>query len=407
MRPSAPHDPEDGAAPPSPETTAAASAREKVAGSKVKALRRAAVSDKLLLSTKPGTKPGVKPKKPKPRPTLNASLAEPIGPLPPCPTSSAQVSRVRLKVQGRQRMCEHPSIHRSMRSTGPSGGRVEVPLVWSRPLVTSRRVFWNENPFETRKFAPFWAQLPTHANLSALLPGAGCTAGGRCDTCAVVGASGSLLRHRHGTLIDAHQVVIRPNWLKLKGYEHVAGARTDVNLFFGVEGMIDQFDKEQRKLPRERRAVGLVTPASDRSVASFFRHMARVRKNVTREGRAGSASGAAVYLMADDTYHRALGHLCHRTSGGCTWGEEGSRPTSRMRPSTGFFSVVLAMGLCRKVSLFGLQTDPCQPFHYYGAPKPACTKAIPKENDESVHWFEKEHAIYYEWEKEGRLTVFS
>ena len=60
-----------------------------------------------------------------------------------------------------------------------------------------------------------------------------------------------------------------------------------------------------------------------------------------------------------------------------------------MRPSTGFFSVILALQLCRKVSLFGLTTDPCQPFHYYGAAKPSCTHAIPPENDESVHWFEK------------------
>ena len=78
-----------------------------------------------------------------------------------------------------------------------------------------------------------------------------------------------------------------------------------------------------------------------------------------------------------------------------------------MRPSTGFFSVVLAMQLCRKVSLFGLTTDPCQPFHYYGSPKEKCTHEIPAENDESIHWFEKEHAIYHEYEKGGRLTVYS
>ena len=41
-----------------------------------------------------------------------------------------------------------------------------------------------------------------------------------------------------------------------------------------VEGMIDQFERAQLALPREQRAVGLVTSASDRSVASFFRHSA-------------------------------------------------------------------------------------------------------------------------------------
>lgn len=42
-----------------------------------------------------------------------------------------------------------------------------------------------------------------------------------------------------------------------------------------------------------------------------------------------------------------------------------------------------------QVSLFGLTTDPCRPFHYYGAAKAECTHAIPAENDESIHWFEK------------------
>ena len=66
-----------------------------------------------------------------------------------------------------------------------------------------------------------------------------------------------------------------------------------------------------------------------------------------------------------------------------------------------------ARATCRKVSLFGLTDDPCRPFHYYGTPKPECTTAIPKKNDESIHWFEKEHAIYAEWQRAGVLTVYS
>ena len=265
-----------------------------------------------------------------------------------------------------------------------------------------QRVFRNENPFETSKFGVFTAQLPHSANMSGVLRDGLCASGdgpSECDTCAVVGASGSLLARRHGALIDAHEVVLRPNWLLTKGYEAIVGTRTDLNLFFGVEGMIDQFETAQLKLPLSQRAVGLVTPASDRSIASFFRHMARVRNNKTRPGRPN------VFLLADGVYHRALGTLCAATRGGCDW----QRSTSRMRPSTGFFSVILALQLCRKVSLFGLTTDPCQPFHYYGAPKTSCSQGleIPKQNDESVHWFEKEHEIYSELEKRGRLTVYS
>ena len=107
--------------------------------------------------------------------------------------------------------------------------------------------------------------------------------------------------------------------------------------------------------------------------------------------------------MSDDVYHRALGTLCSATNNGCTW----QKATSRMRPSTGFFSVILALQMCRKVSLFGLSSDPCRPFHYYGPAKPSCTLEIPKENDERVHWFEKEHELYDAWARQGNLTQYS
>jgi hypothetical protein len=325
---------------------------------------------------------------------LNASLLEYVRsgpPPPPCPANNLP-PKVRAKAASRQLKCAAPGVK-------AASSALPIPLIWSRELIESRKVFRNENPFEVSKFNFFKSQLPPTSNLSGLIGSTslGCA---ECDTCAVVGASGSLLNRRHGPLIDAHQVVLRPNWLLIKGYEHLVGTRTDLNLFFGVEGMIDQFDVTQGKLPPQQRAIGLVTPASDRSVASFFRHMSRVHKNRTRSCR---GSCTTVTLLTDDVYHRALGTLCAATDGGCTW----AKSTSRMRPSTGFFSVILALQMCRKVSLFGLTTDPCKPFHYYGEPKPSCTEKIPPKYDESVHWFEKEHAIYRDLETKGALTIYS
>ena len=57
-----------------------------------------------------------------------------------------------------------------------------------------------------------------------------------CASCAVVGASGTLLREKHGAQIDAAQVVLRPNWVRTKGYEDHVGTRTSINLFFGHLG---------------------------------------------------------------------------------------------------------------------------------------------------------------------------
>ena len=179
-------------------------------------------------------------------------------------------------------------------------------------------VFRNENPFEVSKFNFFKSQLPPTSNLSGLIGSTslGCA---ECDTCAVVGASGSLLNRRHGPLIDAHQVVLRPNWLLIKGYEHLVGTRTDLNLFFGVEGMIDQFDVTQGKLPPHKRAIGLVTPASDRSVASFF-GTCRASTRTAHDRAAAAAQPSPSSRTTSTTARSAC--CCDRV---CTWAKSTSR----------------------------------------------------------------------------------
>ena len=56
---------------------------------------------------------------------------------------------------------------------------------------------------------------------------------------------------------------------------------------------------------------------------------------------------------------------------------------------------------------FGLTSDPCRPFHYYGPSKAKCTNAVPTQNDEHVHWFEREHEIYAEWQRRGVVSLHS
>jgi hypothetical protein len=281
---------------------------------------------------------------------FNESLIEKPKTLPPpCPGSAHPCKdKMCYKAQTRQYKCSMPGVR-------PASASEPVPLIFSLELMQRQRVFRNENPFETSKFGRFEAQLPRTSNLSRVLREGLCASGdgqSECDTCAVVGASGSLLARRHGALIDAHEVVLRPNWLLTKGYETVVGTRTDLNVFFGVEGMVDQFLQARRKLPASLRPIGLITPASDKSVASIMRHMGRERER--------NRSSTDIFLLSDSVYHRALGSLCAATQQGCDW----PRGNSKMRPSTGFFTVVVALQLCRKVigALFAaLPNQACGP----------------------------------------------
>ena len=52
----------------------------------------------------------------------------------------------------------------------------------------------------------------------------------RYSSCAVVGNSGSLLRHRHGADIDAHDAQLRLNQAPLAGFEPRVGSKTTMRL---------------------------------------------------------------------------------------------------------------------------------------------------------------------------------
>tara|TARA_Y100001949_G_scaffold107464_1_gene90736 strand:- start:255 stop:1085 length:831 start_codon:yes stop_codon:yes gene_type:complete len=50
------------------------------------------------------------------------------------------------------------------------------------------------------------------------------------ETCAVVGNSGLALQHKHGSLIDGHDVVIRCNDAPTKGYEEHVGSKSSIRM---------------------------------------------------------------------------------------------------------------------------------------------------------------------------------
>ena len=212
-----------------------------------------------------------------------------------------------------------------------------------------------------------------------------------------------VLSHTHGELIDNHSVVLRANWLKLDGYARHVGRRTTLNVIFALENMLDQFVRSQRRHPPASRAIGLATPSSKRSLNSYLRYLGRLKTNASHALHRPRADDAPLYLLSDEMWAEATNQLCNATNDGCEWYGR----SSTMRPSSGFYAVLVALQICESVSLFGLTSEPCAPFHYYGPKKTACTMAVPKENDEHVHWFEKEHEIYARWQQEGRLRIYS
>ena len=119
---------------------------------------------------------------------------------PPRPRCNKTAAASKKRAAGRTWVCRQPELLAA--ASNPA-----VPVLWSRQLRRSQESFTNEKPFATRKFDPFLDQLPEVSSLNHTWHG-GCD---HCDTCAVVGASGSLLNREHGALIDANIANPNPN----------------------------------------------------------------------------------------------------------------------------------------------------------------------------------------------------
>jgi hypothetical protein len=112
-----------------------------------------------------------------------------------------------------------------------------VPLLMSGAQAAKQSQFETETP------------LPTAGLALELLPGSSrldANGFGEHKTCAVVGASGSLLAAKHGALIDAHQQVIRINRVVTRDFEEYVGSRTTLNLFWGHRAHLDAWLARQR-----------------------------------------------------------------------------------------------------------------------------------------------------------------
>ena len=273
-------------------------------------------------------------------------------------------------------------------------GVERVPLLMSSAQAAKQARFQTETPLPTEGLD--LRLLPSSSRLDD-------NGFGPRKSCAVVGASGSVLAARHGDIIDSHQHVLRINRVLTRGFEAHVGHRTTLNLFWGHRSHLHLWMRQQHVLPPAERARGLVVAVKAKDVSFFFEAAANFSR-ATAGSTAGSAPPAPLLLMSDRVYLKAVAHLCRATDNGREW------PTDYplMRPSSGMLAVVFALQACRNVSLFGLSTgDPCAPHHYFDEPPSPCTSAVPDRYNHPFHWFEREHEIYREWAETGRLTIHS
>ena len=157
------------------------------------------------------------------------------------------------------------------------------------------------------------------------------------DSCAVVGKSWSLDRKNHSARIDAHSLVFRTNgWVPAPGT--VAGSRTDVLL------LNKQMSREWASGKRKQ-ADGGTTPRPVYNLITahdhgFIINHARADKAAVAGRRPALRGGL---LILDPTWPVAAKSLLRMLGA----------PPARW-PTHGMMAVLLALAMCRSVSVFGM-----------------------------------------------------
>jgi hypothetical protein len=214
---------------------------------------------------------------------------------------------------------------------------------------------------------------------------------GRASTCAVVFASGVLLRKPYGAAIDCHDHVYRMNAHTMAGYEEYTGSRTThetVSFYNKVgkhsspaEAFVREFDPS---------VVGV----------SFGVHINRGAKpHLQRKHPNWQFYANFKAILTSDS-------LLRNSSG---W----DFIQKYKDPSSGFFTLALALSHCDQVNLFGSVNDCHYPYHYSSVqPKDLpyqpleCSSVYSLKNHSKGrgHKFMDEHQICDELEKEGLIT---
>ncbi|GAQ82304.1 Glycosyltransferase family 29 (sialyltransferase) family protein [Klebsormidium nitens] len=200
----------------------------------------------------------------------------------------------------------------------------DVPVMLSQKALSNQDFAFSCGGNLTVEFATMKEVAQADARLKAILPENDLlrrpeqrTVGDApLKRCAVVGNSGDLLDHAHGAEIDGFDTIIRFNAAPTRGYETHVGRKTTIRIL----------NMDFLHWPHARGTLALYTVRSQRDVRKFLHH---------QQPRGPSPA----FLFHPEWW-------CH------VWEWLGYR---KVKPSTGFAGVVLALHFCSSVHLFGFR----------------------------------------------------
>ncbi|XP_073157695.1 beta-1,6-galactosyltransferase GALT29A-like [Henckelia pumila] len=211
----------------------------------------------------------------------------------------------------------------------------------------------------------------------------------RYKSCAVVGNSGILLSSDHGKLIDSHEIVIRLNNARIAGYERDVGAKTSVsfinsNILSSCARRVDCFCHPYgEEVPT---VMYICQPVH------FFDFLVC---NASHKAPLVVTDPRFDMLCARIVKYYSLKRFVETTGKDC--GEWGSAHDAlEFHYSSGMQAIMLAVGTCDKVSVFGFGKS-CSARHHYHTSQKA---------ELSLHDYEAEYDFYEDLMKRPEAIPF-
>ncbi|XP_050369472.1 beta-1,6-galactosyltransferase GALT29A [Argentina anserina] len=211
----------------------------------------------------------------------------------------------------------------------------------------------------------------------------------RYSSCAVVGNSGILLKSDHGGLIDSHEVVIRLNNAKIEGFESKVGRKTNISF---VNSNI---------LHLCARRSGCFCHPYGQNVPIIMYICQPVH---FFDYTVCNASHKAPLLVTDLRFDVLSARIVKYYSLK-RFGEETGRPydewgavhdAAMFHYSSGMQAIMLALGICDKVSVFGFGKTESAKHHYHTNQKAELR----------LHDYEAEYAFYRDLVKRPQVIPF-
>uniref|UniRef100_A0ACD5VU40 Uncharacterized protein n=1 Tax=Avena sativa TaxID=4498 RepID=A0ACD5VU40_AVESA len=216
---------------------------------------------------------------------------------------------------------------------------------------------------------------------------------GRIPSCAVVGNSGILLRHTNGALIDSHDAVFRLNNARIAGYSAHVGART--NLSFINSNILHLC---------ARRPGCFCHPYGDGVPILLYICQASHFLDVAACNASSPATHAAPISVTDPR----LDVLCARIvkyyslrrfvteTGRAVEDWNTAHDAALFHYSSGMQAIMVAVGVCERVSVFGFGKATDAKHHYHSNQK----------TELDLHDYEAEYAFYRDLAQRPQVVPF-